>query len=89
MTLGTFLLVAIAGCALLLLRAIDKARRAGDRRSVQLALAAFLARLLGAAAPLALVYVQLVQQTRLNQGVAGAAFVIIGVRLPSHMGGLR
>jgi len=78
MTIGTFFITAIAACAWFLARTIDNTDRARDSRGVQLS--AFLVGMLGAATPMVLVIVELVEQTTVNEVVAVAAFIGLCLR---------
>ena len=78
MTIGTFLLIAIGACAWLLARTIDNTHRARNSRTVQLF--AFLVGMFGAATPMVLVIVELVERTTVNEVVAVAAFIALCLR---------
>lgn len=78
MTSGTLLLIGIAVAAWFLARTIDGTEQARTRRSIQLC--AFLVGMLGAAAPMVLVIVELVARTTTNELVAAAAFVTLCLR---------
>jgi hypothetical protein len=78
MTVGTFLLVLVAVCAWFVARAIDNTDRAKNSRVVQLF--AFMVGMCGAATPMILVVVELVERTTVNEAVAVTAFIGLCLR---------